>query len=66
MRKAVAVKVISIRLWDSNQSATYTVSFFGSSLLLETLGLSSKATLVTASGENMQKMLHYCKYVTTM
>lgn len=65
MRKAVVVKEIIIRLCDSSQSVTHAVSFFGSSLLLETLGLSSKATPVTDRGENMQEMLHYCKYMTT-
>lgn len=66
MRKAVAVKEIIIRLCDNSQSATNTVSFFGSSLLLETLGPSSKATPVKDSGENVQEMLCYCKYMSTM
>lgn len=66
MRKAVAVKEIIIRLCDNSQSATHTVSFFGSSSLLETLGSFSKATPVKDSGENVQEMLCYCKYMTTM
>lgn len=64
MRKAVAFKEIIIRLCDNAQSTTHTVSFFGSSLLLETL--SSKATSVKDGGANVQEILHYCKYTTTV